>query len=126
MIEDPRQVRELMELGVSAYILKSASALECPQAEDAIFGEMQARQGVDYRRNSSLAPQSHRSRRSGSLGCDFPAYLSAFSGRIPTGRHRFTSGRAPVLGANFTGDRRSVRSDREGSGRALRLVYAVL
>jgi DNA-binding NarL/FixJ family response regulator len=26
MIEDPRQVRELMELGVSAYILKSASA----------------------------------------------------------------------------------------------------
>jgi hypothetical protein len=32
---------------------------------------------------------------------------------------------APVLGAYFTGDRRPVRSDREGSGRALRLVYAV-
>ena len=48
MIEDPRQVRELMELGASAYIVKSASAAHLvaavrasildPKSKDAVVG----------------------------------------------------------------------------------------
>jgi DNA-binding NarL/FixJ family response regulator len=48
MIEDPREVRELMELGASAYIVKSASAAHLvaavrasildPKSKDAVVG----------------------------------------------------------------------------------------
>ena len=77
------------------------------------------------RMNGAPIPKIHRSGRSRPIEGSFRLTYGLFAtGTHPVALVSPPVG-APLPGAYFEGDRRPVPSDREGSGRPLRLIYAV-